>query len=190
MSTTLHKAQLTITKFFIWTSPFVMFMILATNYPEFEKKIWLIEAIVPFLAIIFGLWVISFMFVFVTTFISSRYKEDILHDVVLKEDRDEREAFVSAKAAKKSILITVIASLFILICTTDRYNKAENFEKSSVTIGHFQFTDNQSYVTQEEGGFVTHFQIPMSKTGLVLLIMLIQLFSFHIFNLTGRKKMD
>lgn len=190
MNPTLYKTQSIVTKIFLWTSPLVLLLLLAINYPELEKEIWLMSFIAPFLALSFGLWFLSFLFVVIATFTSSQYKEDILQDVILRPDRDEREAFASAQAAKKSILITIITNLIILLCTTGQYNKSETVGKSSLTIGHFQLTDNPSYTTEEADGVITHFQLPMSKMSLVLFIIMVQLFSFHISNIIAQKRLE
>lgn len=155
-----------------------------------EKGIW-ITFIAPVLTIAFAVWLFSLIFVIIATFVSSSYKEQILHDVVLRKDRDEREAFISGQAAKKSILITLAASVLILFCTTGQYNKAETTEKSSVTIGHFKLSDDMPVTTQaEDGSTIIHYQIPMSKMSLVLLLILIQMSSYHAINFFSLRKSE
>ena len=185
------KIQSIITKIFLWTSPLALVLLLAVNFPNFEKSIWTMNIFAPFLATAFAIWLLSLLFVIVATFVSSQYKETIIHDVVLHQDRDERETFISGQAAKKSILITLVASLLILICTTGQYNKAETTGKSSITIGHFQLTDNSMSTTQaEDSSTIIHYQLPMSKMSLVLLLILIQLTSFHAINFISLRRLE
>lgn len=190
MGITFLKVQTIVTKTFLWTSPLALILLLATNFPNLEKGIWT-TFIAPILAIAFAVWLLSLIFVIIATFVSSNYKEQVLNDVVLRKDRDEREALISGQAAKKSILITLAASIVILICTTGQYNKAETTGKSSVTIGHFKLSDELPVTTQaEDGSTVTHYQIPMSKMSLVLLLILIQLSSYHAINFFSLRKSE
>lgn len=184
------KMQSIITKAFLWTSPLALILLLATNFPNLEKGIWT-TFIAPILAIAFTVWLLSLIFVIIATFVSSNYKERILHDIVLRKDRDEREALISGQAAKKSILITLAASILILICTTGQYNKAETIGKSSVTIGHFRLSDETPVTKQaEDGSAIIHYQIPMSKMSLVLLLILIQMTSYHAINFFNLRKSE
>lgn len=190
MSTSFLKVQSITTKTFLWTSPLALVLLLATNFPNLEKGIWT-TFIAPILAIAFAVWLLSLIFVIIATFVSSSYKEQVLQDVVLRKSRDERESLISGQAAKKSILITLVASILILICTTGQYNKAETVEKSSVTIGHFRLSDNQSVTSQaEDGSTILHYQIPMSKMSLVLLLILIQMSSYHAINFLSLRKLE
>lgn len=167
-------------RFFYGLSPLAIGLLLATNFPELESKIWATNLVGPILAISFTAWFFSFLIVLFATFFSSSFKEQILAKVVLHDDQDEREELISGQAARKSILITLAASVFILICTTGQYNKAETTEKSSITIGNFHLTDSDSKITQDDDGNpIEHYQLPMSKMSLVLLIILIQLLSYH-----------
>lgn len=185
------KMQTTITKAFLWTSPIAIVLLLLTNFPNLEKGLWTTKVIAPLFAITFAIWFLSLLFVIFLTFISARYKEEVIHDVVLNKDRDERESLISGLAAKKSILITLAASLLILLCTTGQYNKAETIGKSSLTIGHFRLTDNATTTTQgEDGSTIVHYQLPMSKMSLVLLLILIQLSSFHAIKFINLRKME
>ena len=191
MNLTLLKIQTAITKAFLWTSPIALIILLLSNFPALEKSLWNTEVIAPLFAISFVIWFFSFLFVIVLTFISAKFKEEIIQDVVLNKERDERESLISGIAAKKSILITLAAGIFILLCTTGQYNKFDTNEKSSLTIGHFHLIDSAATTTQnEDGTTIIHYQLPMSKMSLVLLLILIQLSSFHAFKIINLKKME
>lgn len=185
------KTQIVITRIFLWTSPLALVLLLATNFPDLEKSIWTTAVIAPILALAFAAWLLSLLFVIIATFMSSQYKEEILHDIVLRKDRDERESLMSGQAAKKSILITLAAAIFILVCTTGQYNKAETTGKSSITIGNFRLSDRTPLTTQaEDGSTIIHYQLPMSKMSLVLLLILIQLSSYHAINFMILRKSE
>jgi hypothetical protein len=72
------KIQSVVTKAFLWTSPAALILLLATNFPNLEKGIWT-SFIAPVFAVAFAVWLISLMFVVIATFVSSSYKEQILH---------------------------------------------------------------------------------------------------------------
>jgi len=185
------KIQHTITKLFLWTSLPALLVLVSTNFPRIEKSIWDMPLIAPLLALCFAAWFLSLLFVAVATFISSGYKENILQDVVLRKERDEREMLLSGQAAKNSILITLAASVLILIATTGQYNKASTSGQSSVTIGNFRLSDDSPMTTQtSDGSVVVHYQLPMSKMSLILLVILIQLSSYHAINFLNLRKLE
>lgn len=191
MNTRFMEVQRVITKVFLWTSVPAFLILLSANFPTIEKSMWETPGIAPVLALCFAGWFLSLIFVACATFLSSTYKENILQDVVLRREVDERESFISGQAAKKSILVTLVAGLLILIATTGQYNRAETLDKSSFTIGNFRLSDDSPAAGHlTDGSIVTHHQLPMSKTSLVLLIILIQLFSYHAFYFLNLRKLD
>lgn len=179
-----------ITKVFLWTSPVAFALFIAVNFPDIEKIIWTSSMVAPILGILFAVWLLSFLFVTFTTIINPNQKENPLHNVVLSEERDEREALISGQAAKKSILITLAASLLLLICTTGLYTESETTGKSSLTIGHFRLTDWSPLVSPSKAKASIVHQLPMSKTSLILLIIMIQLVSYHSLNFINLKKTE
>lgn len=185
------KTQRNITKLFLWTSLPALLTLLATNFPSFEKEVWGTPVVAPLLALCFAVWFFSLLFVAAATFVSSSYKENILQDVVLRKERDEREMLLSGQAAKKSILITLVASFLILIATTGQLNKANTPGQSSLTIGHFRLSDDTSMATQGlDGSTIVHYELPMSKMSLVLLLILVQLSSYHAINFLNLRKLE
>ncbi len=191
MKTRFMKIQKAITRVFLWTSVPAFLVLLSANFPSIEKSVWETPVLAPVLAFCFVVWFLSLIFVACATFVSSDYKENILQDVVLRTERDERESLLSGQAAKKSILVTLVASVLILIATTGQYNKAETPGKSSVTIGNFRLSDDNPIASQEEdGSTIIHHQLPMSKMSLVLLLILIQLSSYHAINFLNLRKLE
>ncbi|MGZ3722007.1 MAG: hypothetical protein ACXVA9_03690 [Bdellovibrionales bacterium] len=195
MKTDFSKVQSVVTRIFLWTSPLAFCVLLVSNFPEVEKSLWengfFAPVLGPVLALALMAWLFSLLFVLIATFVSARYKERVLQDVVLRRDRDEREELLSGRAAKTSILVTLAASLLILICTTGQYNRAEETDHSSVTIGNFHFSEVAPVVTKLEGGVqVMQYQLPMSKMSLVLLIILIQLSSYHTIKYLNLRKLE
>lgn len=191
MKTGFMKIQKAITRGFLWTSVPVFIVLLSANFPSIEKSVWETPVLAPVLAFCFAVWFLSLIFVVFATFLSSDYKENVLQDVVLRKERDEREALLSGQAAKKSILVTLVSSILILIVTTGQYNKAETPGKSSVTIGVFQLSDDRPITSQAaDGSTIVHHQLPMSKMTLVLLLILIQLSSYHAINFFNLRKLE
>ncbi len=161
------KTQKTITRIFLWTSVPAFLVLLSANFPSIEKSVWETPVVAPALALCFATWFLSLIFVACATFVSSSYKENILQDVVLRKERDEREALLSGQAAKKSILVTLVASVLILIAATGQYNKAETPGKSSVTIGNFRLSDDNPIASQAaDGSAIVHHQLLQSSEDL------------------------
>lgn len=98
----------------------------------------------------------------------SRYRVcSLVALIALRKNRDERKALISGQ-----------------------YNKAETTGKSSVTIGHFELSDETPTTQAEDGFTVVHYQIPMSKMSLVSLIILSQMSSYHAINFFSLRKSE
>ena len=183
------KVQAISTRIFLWTSPIAFTVLGASNFPNFEKTLWTTSVAAPVLAMVFCAWFLSPIVVLSSAFISPRYRDDVLSNVVLRKEQDEREEIISGRAAKKSILISVAAVFLLLLISTGRYNKAETVGKSSVTIGNIQFTDDTySTTSSTDGAQIVHYGLLMSKTSLMLMVLLVQLASYHaIFQMSLRR---
>ncbi|MBX2989331.1 MAG: hypothetical protein KF802_15690 [Bdellovibrionaceae bacterium] len=171
--------QKKITQVFFWLSPVAIVLLLLANFPTAEKLIWELPVVAPILVLLFAAWMMSMVCVVMLTVFGSRFRDQVLHDYVLQKDRDEREEIISGEAAKKAIVITMVVCAVALIFSTGRLNVFDDIARSSLTVGHFQLTDSAvKEITDGELNGI-QYELPMSKTALFLLIMLIQLTSYH-----------
>ena len=182
--------QKKVTQTFFWTSPIAVTLLLMSNFPAAEKVIWELPLIAPVFSLVFVFWLMSMICVVVLTIFGSQFREHVLHDYVLQKDRDEREAIIAGEAAKKAILITMVVCAITLIATTGRLNLFDNNARSSLTIGHFQLADSSAKEVISGDLKGTQYDLPMSKTSIVLLIMLIQLTAYHGIKVLALKKAE
>ena len=103
------------------------------------------------------------------------------------KEEDEREEQIVGQAAKSSYLFTLAASIVLFSVSICRYNSSVDILKPyhSFTIGHFQLSENEENpVSLEIDGKTRSIQrhdLPLSKSAILLLLILIQISSYSVF---------
>lgn len=122
-------------------------------------------------------------------------REKTLKRLANLKDRDEREQFITGKASRTAYISTLSLLVFFLFFSVFSLNiyrlpdsEAINGKSKRVTIGlQFKLLDEPNYETNQATGQVLFESkdIPLSKTAILLILIIWQLVSF---NITARRE--
>ncbi|MEO8402415.1 MAG: hypothetical protein ABI597_11600 [Gammaproteobacteria bacterium] len=177
--------------------PFVIIcMVWSTLQPEsgnLQNASYITQKIWAALGINIMLWfstLIVYLFILV---IAPKVREKTLRRLANLQERDEREQYITGKAARTAYISTMSLMIFFLFFSIfslrvmETPKSATNKHKMSVSIGlQFSLLDETPVETSPEGKtlFVSK-DIPLSKSAIILILLSWQLLSF---NLAARKE--
>ncbi len=173
---------------FMYLSPVGIFVMVRANLEQYEtiNEHWLGQS----LGIIFLIWFLCSIYFLFSIILNRTLRESIFTRLAGIKERDEREEVVVGKAMKSSFLFMLGILVCLLAFSTTRTDKNISLTTSdkvhgSFTIGHLDFKGEpiKEYEEEVDGEIQKHetFDIPFSKTSLILFMILAQLFSFHFF---------
>jgi len=134
------------------------------------------------------LWfLLLFVFMILLVFRKDTQESTVKYLAGLKE-RDEREEIIMGLAAKRSFTATAGLLIFLLFlsCFTLTIakippNQTVDGKKSSLSLGfHFTGTENRESIFPEGQIIYEHHDLPLSKSAILLLVLLWQLATFRI----------
>lgn len=199
MHPALFSLQKRVTQIFLFTSPLAFLLLVSTNFPTIEQLPYF-TTIANLGGVILAVWFLSLIVVSALTFLSPPYRNQILSGAILGSENDERESYISSATAKKALLISLVTSFLLLLATTSRVTISKKLdgdivnEKSYFTIGHIRWIDSSIHTEQSVDNKNDHhtqiFELPMSKTSLMLIVLLIQVFSFHFINFLSLRRVN
>ncbi|MAX65341.1 MAG: hypothetical protein QF441_11420 [Bacteriovoracaceae bacterium] len=173
---------------FLYLSPVGVFILIMVSLGLYEMidKHWSGQI----LGYLFLFWFFCSVYFLLSLIVNKKLRESIFTRLAGIKERDEREEIVVGKAMKSSFLFTLGLLVCLLAFSTTRTDKNttlttdSNF-RGSFTIGHLEFKGEpiRKYEKETHGDihqFETY-DIPLSKTSLILIIILAQLFSYHLF---------
>lgn len=152
----------------------------------------------------FVIWIMVSLLFSITMFFSKNNREIFIRRLSglsgLKE-RDEREVQIIGKALRTSYLSTITILLFLLFVslfyvqyhTKSDDNPERGKYPSALFINTgFPFLDSKAFVTQKEGYdvFLEFDSLPLSKSGLILILLVWQIVSFRIVSRRALKLPD
>ena len=159
----------------------------ATGNPNFLFGLPFVGGI---LGVGFMIWFIASTILAVLLLIAPSTRAYVISKLSQKKERDEREAILVGEAAKFSFIATSGVVLALLFLSTLTYTKqvgapSDATPYQSITIGD-KFLDLDPGITNKsvDGSQiqVKEFGLPLSKTGLLLLILCLQILTFVIYN--------
>ncbi len=178
-------------KYLVYGSPFVMALV-AWDYirpmphrtaPESSLILKCLWEVMSWNLILWFLALIIFMVMLV---INKESQEQSVKFLAGIKERDEREQLVTGIAARTSFVATTSLLIFLLFmsCFTLRIAKnpdaSVDGKKSSLTIGFKLDAASMQEPTNEDGVMYERKDIPLSKSGIILLILIWQVTAFRI----------
>jgi len=182
-----------LTKTFIYLLPFAVAVIFCSQF-DFMESIVKFPNLVLLLAVVMMAWLVAGIYFFLALTFNSHYRERTLVKLANIRERDEREERIVGHASRQTFLIMLAVLISLFALSTVRYDftqKTADDSTRSITIGHFSLFDlKPEMVTSNHGGVEHQYQsysIPLSKTGLLLLMVGVQLAAFK---LTARREIQ
>lgn len=189
-----------IQSYLIYTFPFVlMCMIWGTVSPEKEilnESSFLTKATWELLSWNLMLWFAVLILFLVLLVALPEVREKTLKRLANLNERDEREQYITGKASRAAYISTLSLLVFLLFFSIFSLNvhrvpqsEAINGKTGTVAIGlQFNLLDKPHFETSHTTGQILFESkdIPLSKTGILLILILWQLAAF---NLTARREL-
>jgi hypothetical protein len=138
----------------------------------------------------FLVWILCTLYFLFSIIINKKLRENIFTRLAGIKERDEREEVVVGRAMKSSFLFMLGLLVCLLVFSTTRTDRnitltTPDSVYDSFTLGHLEFKGEpiRKYETEVKGEVHNYetYDIPLSKTSLILFMILAQLFSYHFF---------
>ncbi|MCE5286319.1 MAG: hypothetical protein LLG02_10795 [Pelosinus sp.] len=114
----MNKVNVLLLRFFLWGLPFVILLaVFSASYNEqlIVSASYYIRLLYNLAGFIFAVWMVLSIYLGICLMFSEKFREKVLAKLTLLKERDEREAMLTGKAAKTTML-TTIAILLFLFC--------------------------------------------------------------------------
>lgn len=175
---------------FLWTSPGTILISGALESSRFAHWVNQKEIVGWAIALLLFAWIGSGLFLFASLLLSPRSRERLLTRLARIQERDEREELLVGRASRASFLFMLSVLLGLGILSTFRYGREignESPSGQSLTLGHWSWIERRPPETHTDfQGTATVrtelLDLPISKTGLLGCLILLQLGSFWIFS--------
>jgi len=139
------------------------------------------------------LWFACFVTFMVLLVFRKETQEATVKLIAGMKERDEREEVIMGLAARRSFVATTALTLFLLFASCLTLSVARlpdqtiDGKKSSLSIGfHFSGSDTGSHPSSDGKVTFEHHDLPISKTGILLMVLVWQLCSFR---MSARKEL-
>ncbi|NUM88232.1 MAG: hypothetical protein HUU37_03420 [Bdellovibrionales bacterium] len=109
-----HKIAIT---YFLWALPVIAPLVLPSVAPTLTETFLDHPLVGGVFGTAFGLWMLSALYVTVAMVISPGFREGFLHRLLRVKERDEREAMITASAAKQTFFSSIAVTILLLILT-------------------------------------------------------------------------
>ena len=169
----------------------VLIMIWGTIQPESEvvKNSFFVKFLWEALAWHLMFWFSVLILFLISLVVLPKTREHTLLRLANIKDRDEREEFVTGKAAKSAyisglslLLLLLFFSMFQLQITRLPAEQAINGKTGILNLGmHFSLIDDPKIETSSSGKVLFETKdIPLSKSGILLILLAGQILAFHL----------
>jgi len=138
----------------------------------------------------FIFWFVALVYFFFALLFSTSFRQTILTRLAGIKERDERESLIAGEASK-SVFITMLAALLFLFFLSgisinisklpvEQYTDGKT---KRLSIGYkFGMLDFRGYQDKKnDGTLLTIHDIPLTKEGIILLMIILQIASYHFF---------
>lgn len=189
----MNKFNRIIQNYLIYALPFVLIEMVWSSFQS-DRQItsdssFLIRALWEVFSWNLMLWFAILIFFFCSLVFASNVREQTLKRIANIKDRDEREEYITGRASKSSYISTL--SVLILLLFLSIFNlevrrlpedQAIGGKTKTLSIGlNFKiFDEAKKEVTNGGDVLFESNDIPFSKTGIILLILIWQIVSFHL----------
>lgn len=142
----------------------------------------------PLLGLVFGLWLLLAVYLLVRLLVSGEFRDKVLSRLTFIRERDEREAMLTGKAAKTTMLTTlaVLLVLFFLSCirlsvSTLPPGQAVDGKTRALTIGAaFSLTDQaRPGQPAPEETVVAYSGLPLSGSAVIAGLIIWQIAAYN-----------
>ncbi len=142
-------------------------------------------------------WLAAGVYFFIAILISKKVRENIFSWLFRFKERDEREEVITAKAAKSSFLLMAGVLFICFFISTFRlgYQPSANHENlhGHFTVGHIEMKPepvDKIEKVSSSGEAINYnlYNFPLSKTGLIMLVLVIQFAAFRFFSFRYQKE--
>jgi hypothetical protein len=185
----LSKIHGLILKTFVWLTPFgtgVIAMSFSSRFDAWYDNhgVW-----IGLFDVVLGIWFFAALYVMTGLVMSSRFRDSALTRFARIKERDEREEHIVGRASRGSFLFMLALLIALFAISTFRYDRpvSNGGDKKdySITLGHLDFVSDKPVVTKitfdgKEREFASY-DLPLSKTSLLLLLIVVQMASYHLF---------
>ena len=179
----LQRAHSAIIKYFVWMSPIGLAIIVGSIGPSVDiNKLSETPAVYVVAAAAFIAWIGSSLYFCLSLLVSKSLRETMLAKIAGVQEHDEREEFIVGRAARSTLLFSMAFLVGLFLLSTWRYGESVEHPKDfqSLTVGHFHLRDSAEDAAEkknDERGIehtVKLYDIPLSKSSLILLILFVQ----------------
>jgi len=187
MKNSFNKLHIFTTHSFVYGIP-VYF--LCTFLSEFQfnlPKLFILEVIIG-ISILW--WFFSGVYFFSMILFSKKTRERIFSLIFKFNESDEREEVITSKAAKSTFLLMASVIFIVFFISTSRFGylskKTSGYHHGQYTIGHIQIKPFpvgkvEKITNKKEVIKYNIYNFPLSITGLMLLLLIIQFGTYRIF---------
>lgn len=181
-----------LTRYLIFSFPFVVAIVIwfslagEMRYPKGTVSYYLYEA----LGWNIVLWFVALVYFFVSLIISSNFRELVITKLARIKERDERESYIVGKSTRGSFFATLSLIIFLLFFSGLQVTVGKKPSLSTpdgktgyISLGYsFEGLDLESTNEKEENGILWNSHgFPISKQGILLLLLAWQLGSYYYF---------
>lgn len=181
-------------KYLVWAFPFIIAVTLWNTF-ETEKEIILSPSIAKHvlwdvLGYHFMIWLLTLVYFIFSLVLSKSQRDVVLRRIANIKERDEREAQITGKASVSSMLSTLSIVVLLLFISLFSFNlsripkneQIENRSKYFSTTINFHLLDEPKIQKDTSGETIVESKdLPLSKSSILLLIILWYLISFNYF---------
>ena len=142
-----------------------------------------------FIGITWGVWIVCTLYLGVALVFSSTFREQLVARMIRLKERDERETFSAGVAAKKTFLLSIAVISFLFIVSLMQFQIAKIPDDQVKVDGHHHilkigmgfnaWNSPNAGPNPLDPNLTFNFQMPLSTTGILLLLLVWQLGSFH-----------
>lgn len=188
-----------ISKYLLFAFPAVLILIIWSSFQDQSEVMAMGSSTLYFIWEVFSLhlilWFIALIYFLFALIFSSAFREMLLARLARLRERDEREERITGLASKSAFLSTLavlILLLFVSIVDVQitKLPKGQLIDGKSRTLsiglGFNAFDFSGQEEIKKDGTIFSIHDVPLSKEGLIIAIILWQLASYHYF---ARKRM-
>ncbi len=136
----------------------------------------------------FGLWIVSAIYLSLALVISEQFREQLLSKIIRIKERDERESvsvgIISKKVFLSSITITVLLLVLSLLqINLQKIPTEQQIDNKGHTISlGLKFSMWEEPVIKKESSPLYYYDFPFSAQGILILILIWNLLTFHFYS--------
>ena len=193
----MNKVNQFLLRYVLWALPAVIILFIWSSFVE-GGQLNSDSAVLQFLWSMLGinlmLWFLVAFYLMIYLIVSAKTRESVFGKLAGIKERDERESYIAGKAAKSTFLASIailILLLFLSILSFDAEmvpldpdlhdgKTQELVGGIGITLKAFDTPSIQDSVMGQDK-IVDYHEIPITKTGIIILLLLWQLGAYHYF---------